>query len=131
MERNALMNNDLISRSALKKALKSNCDLCHDKNTNWCEHCCPLNDFEDLIDNAPTVELDESVIQEVLNKRCMTAITNEYFIALHGKRPQGEYIEKYKKILQIVEHWNDKSSSFVSACEAFEKILDVTKGGAE
>ena len=46
---------DLISREALKKALKSNCDLCHDKNTNWCEHCCPLNDFEDLIDNAPTV----------------------------------------------------------------------------
>lgn len=51
------MNNDLISRSELKKALKSNCDtLCNDKNTNWCEHCCPLNDFEDLIDNAPTVE---------------------------------------------------------------------------
>ena len=50
------MNNDLISREALKKALKSNCDLCHDKNTNWCEHCCPLNDFEDLIDNAPTVQ---------------------------------------------------------------------------
>ena len=50
------MNNDLISREALKKALKSNCDLCHDKNTNWCEHCCPLNEFEDLIDNAPTVE---------------------------------------------------------------------------
>ena len=50
------MNNDLISREALKEALKSNCDLCNDKNTNWCEHCCPLNDFEDLIDNAPTVE---------------------------------------------------------------------------
>ena len=49
------MNNDLISRSALIKALKSNCDVCNDKNTNWCEHCCPLNDFEDLIDNVPTV----------------------------------------------------------------------------
>ena len=49
------MNNDLISRSALIKALKSNCDVCNDKNTNWCEHCCPLNDFEDLIDNAPTI----------------------------------------------------------------------------
>lgn len=36
--------------------------------------------------------LDESVIQEVLNKRCMTAVTNEYLIALHGKRPQGEQI---------------------------------------
>ena len=49
------MSDQLISREALRKALKSNCDLCHDKNTNWCEHCCPLNDFEDLIDNAPTV----------------------------------------------------------------------------
>lgn len=47
---------DLISREALKKALKSNCDLCHDKNTNWCENCCPHNDFEDLIDNASTIE---------------------------------------------------------------------------
>ena len=48
----------LIDADALKEALKSNCDtLCNDKNTNWCEHCCPLNDFEDLIDNAPTVEI--------------------------------------------------------------------------
>lgn len=45
----------LIDADALKKALHSNCELCHDKNTNWCERCCPLNDFEDLIDNAPTV----------------------------------------------------------------------------
>ena len=51
--------------------------------------------FIDAIDNAPTFELDESVIQSVLNKRCMTAVTNEYLIALHGKRPQGEWIEHY------------------------------------
>ena len=55
------MNNDLISRSELKKSLKSNCDLCHDKNTNWCEHCCPQNDFEDLIDNAPTVDIKDEI----------------------------------------------------------------------
>ena len=35
--------------------------------------------------------LDEGVIQEVLNKRCMTAVTNEYLIALLGKRPKGEW----------------------------------------
>ena len=46
-----------IDADELKKALNANCDtLCPDKNTNWCEHCCPHNDFEDLIDNAPTVE---------------------------------------------------------------------------
>lgn len=45
----------------------------------------------EIIDNAPTVKLDESVIQEVLNKRCMTAVANEYLIAFHGKIPQGEW----------------------------------------
>ena len=48
----------LIDANALKKALKSNCkpELCHDYNTAWCESCCQTNDFEDLIDEAPTVE---------------------------------------------------------------------------
>ena len=52
------MNNDLISREALKKALKSNCkpEICHDYGTKWCETYCPHNDFEDLIDEAPAVE---------------------------------------------------------------------------
>ena len=52
------MKNDLISREALKKALRSNCtpEICHDCNTSWCRFCCPHNDFEDLIENAPTVE---------------------------------------------------------------------------
>ncbi len=47
----------LIDADALKTALKSNCkpELCHDYNTAWCEHCCPNNDFEDLIDNATTI----------------------------------------------------------------------------
>lgn len=48
----------LIDAEALKAALKSNCkpELCHDYNTAWCERCCRTNDFEDLIDDAPTVE---------------------------------------------------------------------------
>lgn len=48
----------LINADALKQALKSNCkpELCHDYNTAWCERCCRTNDFEDLIDDAPTVE---------------------------------------------------------------------------
>ena len=47
----------LIDADALKTALKSNCkpELCHDYNTAWCESCCRTNEFEDLIDNAPTV----------------------------------------------------------------------------
>lgn len=47
-----------IDADALTKALKSNCttEICHDCNTNWCRFCCPHNDFEDLINDAPTVE---------------------------------------------------------------------------
>ena len=45
----------LIDANALKEALKSGCEICPDANTNWCEHCCKINDFEDLIDDAPTV----------------------------------------------------------------------------
>ena len=45
----------LIDANALKETLKSGCESCPDANTNWCEHCCKINDFEDLIDNAPTV----------------------------------------------------------------------------
>ena len=46
---------DLIDRKALSKALKSGCEICGDINTNWCERCCPHNDFEDLIDEAAIV----------------------------------------------------------------------------
>lgn len=47
----------LIDADALLEVLKANCGtLCNDKNTDWCEYCCPHNDFEDLIDNAPTVK---------------------------------------------------------------------------
>ena len=58
----------LIDAEALLKALKSNCGtLCNDKNTDWCEYCCPHNDFEDLIDNAPTVD---TTFKEVVAYEC-------------------------------------------------------------
>lgn len=44
------------------------------------------------IENAPTVEITETEIQEVLNKRGMSAVANDYLVALHGKRPRGEWI---------------------------------------
>ena len=33
--------------------------------------------------------------------------------------------EELKEVRNICEHWNDKSSSFVSACNAFEDILHI------
>lgn len=82
-ERN--MNNDLISREALKKALHNFFD-----GKVIDEPAYILRDVFCHIDGAPTVELDEGVIQKVLNKRCMTVITNEYLIELLGNRPKGE-----------------------------------------
>lgn len=75
------MNNDLISREALKKALKSNCkpEICHDYKTAWCEKCCQTNDFEDLIDNAPTVWWCENCVSK---GKCAST------------RPQGEWIDR-------------------------------------
>ena len=43
-----------------------------------------------IVNNAPTA--DESDMQVVLNKKCMTIVTNEYLIALQGKRLKGKWI---------------------------------------
>ena len=75
------MKTDLISREALKKAFK-----------NKGEALFKLSRVRKIINDAPTVELTEAEIQEVLNKRGMTAVANEYLIALHGKRQRGEWI---------------------------------------
>lgn len=37
--------------------------------------------------------------------------------------------EELKRVRYICEHWNDNSSSFVAACNAFEDILHVFKMG--
>ena len=96
------MNNDLISREALKKDFKERLAKCDewiekakDKETRIRASTVKAFIAEVImtIDNAPTVELTESEVQEVLNKRCMTAVPNEYLIALHGKteRPKGKW----------------------------------------
>ena len=45
----------LVDANALKDEIKNRCNICDDKDTAWCEHCCSVNDWEDYIDNAPTV----------------------------------------------------------------------------
>lgn len=126
------MNNDLISRDALKRSILKNRGI----DTN------AVCDVFDIIDNAPTVEITETEVQEVLNKRCMTAVANEYLIALHGKRPQGEWVidedtifgayGNYRKcsICNEDAEWLDGGSQFLSKycpnCGA-----KMQKGGAE
>lgn len=38
-------------------------------------------------------------------------------------------LKQLKEVRNICEHWNDTSSSFVSACNAFEDILHIFKLG--
>lgn len=37
----------------------------------------------------------------------------------------ASWLIQLKQVQDIVEHWNDESCSFVSACNAFENILHV------
>ena len=98
------MNNDLISRDALKSALKSNCkpEICHDYGTNWCEACCPHNDFEDLIDNAPTVNpslnLDNITKEDIEKfKTIWQRATSKGLPTFIEDRTQGEWISSYRE----------------------------------
>lgn len=89
-----LIDADELKEQFLAKCVEE-CAICkynNRLNAKGTEYTCGL------IDNAPTVELDESVIQEVLNKRSMTAVANEYLVALHGNnaRPQGKWIKIFE-----------------------------------
>ena len=87
----------LIDANALKEALRSNCkpELCHDINTAWCESCCRTNDFEDLLDNAPTVPQDCSAC-----KRYDTP----YFEVKFDKEQMQELVDKAKaEVLANIE----------------------------
>ena len=81
----------LIDADNLKIALFSNCDLCNDKKTNWCENCCPHGDFADLIDNAPTVEAKlsneqiEKITDLIENAWGYEGIKQELLIILGGE----------------------------------------------
>lgn len=74
--------------------------------------CVLLRDIE----NAQTVELTETEVQEVLNKRCMTAVANDYLIALHGKIPHAtNNAELFKQTFGIyaTEVWAMSESKFL------------------
>ena len=95
--------------------------------------------FSVKVRHMPTFDLDESVIQEVLNKMCMTAITNEYLIELitsNGKRSKGEW--KVKTLSTFPQYQPDEyecpfcktivtyKTNYCPNCGA-----DMRKGGAE
>lgn len=81
----------LIDADKIKIESRKHCINCTLNGTKHCKTCV-INLICDRLDLQPTVELTETEIQEVLNKRCMSVVTNEYLIALHGKIPQGEWL---------------------------------------
>lgn len=85
------MNNDLISREALKKAL----------NTEFKDHLLYLPiAFKDLIDNAPTVDIqpfaivkfDKDELKRLVDERVIEPIKNGELVLQTDKRPQGEWV---------------------------------------
>lgn len=56
----------LIDADDLKAQIQKQCDICRDKDTSWCEHCCNVNDWEEYIDNAPTINPEE--LKPLINK---------------------------------------------------------------
>ena len=76
-----------IDADALQKALRSNCttEICHDCNTNWCRFCCPHNDFEDLIEDAPTIE-EKPQVKWIAVKDKFPDKEGEYLVSLDNGR---------------------------------------------
>jgi len=110
------MKDDLISRKALKKAIIDN------GYSHYFE-------IFAIIDNAPTVELDEDIIQQFLNKRCMSIVANEYLIALHNKRPQGEWIKIGKYTCECSRCGESVCGNLLNFCPNCG--ARIIKGGAE
>ena len=79
------MNNDLISREALKKAIDDYAEKRQD-TLLW------QADIEELIDNAPAVE-EVSVIEF---KEPLPLVKAQKIVKALSKRPQGEWISDYR-----------------------------------
>ena len=54
-----------------------------------------LSEVLQMVHNAPTVKITETEVQAVLNKRCMTAVTNEYLIALHQALEEKQWAKEH------------------------------------
>lgn len=107
----------LIDSDNLKHTLKSNCkpDLCFYYGTSWCENCCRTNDFEYLIDNAPTIEIP------VARWDCYCEGQKVGYEKALSERPKGEwiYIEAGKCVCSLcgaIPH--ELYKNFCSKCGA-------------
>jgi len=111
------MNNDLISREALKK-----------KFERLVDETIPyggvaVNDMRELIDNAPTVDIKDQI----------AGAYNEGYMCGNKEaekaRPQGEYVDISKLRLMTVEECAGHTIDYAMGWKAC--IEWIKKGGAE
>ena len=84
------MNDDLISRSALKEEFAK-----HEDRKGYL-----IGDWEDIIDNAPPVDIkpfalfsfDKDELERIVDERVIEPIKNGELVVKTEARPQGEWI---------------------------------------
>lgn len=97
---------DLISREALKKALFLACDTCR---------YCLYNNFEDIIDNAPTVFSCNACKNMGNERECVDC--HDYSNYVHyEERPQGEWADH--NTCPFCNHTYDWEYNFCPNCGA-------------
>jgi hypothetical protein len=114
------MNDDLISRSALKKAID---DYIEEKTLHW------LSDIEEIIDNAPAVEsvsmdLHEKILDQTISElfKCQEELEK----VRNGERSQDEWVRKVDVIQSIAKQYNEHNE----LVPMWLRISDIG-GGAE
>lgn len=120
------MNNDLISREALKKAIEQyqiqwnkNCDI---DIAKW--NCCGT--ILAIIDNAPAVEPEKAKESEII--KAYTKGFDTGVETVKTERPQGESVIKCQDCKYRVKEWREdkrmkEKGYWVYGCKHFGKIM--------
>jgi len=119
------MNNDLISREALKKAIAEY------------KYCGFYDKLIELIDNAPSVEpekvlvanvtFDENKLKEIVQTEVIEKIKSGELV-IKDERPQGEPVIKCQDCKYRVKEWREdkrmkEKGYWVYGCKHFGEIM--------
>lgn len=142
------MNNDLISRKALKKAIT-------EATYNFEQIPIRVDKVQEIIDNAPTVEpekvlvanvsFDDNKLKEIVQTEVIDKIKNGELVLEAEERPQGEWIviaEDNDGVHRICcpfcsyEKGSNNTDTIIVTFSNFPKFCencgaDMQKGGAE
>ena len=117
----------LVDANALKKDIEQ--WFVKDKYyTNHWHNKIPKSEVFDVIDNAPTIEINEDTVKEVLNRQHLAVIPAEFLIELQlgcvKTRPRGEWTIQSSRegtnhyVCSICKHEGDFFDTFCRNCGA-------------